>query len=121
MVEIPLQQLPSQELRVVLEGTLNCTLFLYWRDWRLYADLDVGAESVFRGCVCLNGQAVNQSPSAAFTGKLVFIDTQGSEHPRWEGLGDRWALLYLTKEECSGYPLVRDAVAAALEEAEGDA
>ena len=98
MTTIPLQPIPSQELQVLLDGQ-PCTLSVYWRHWRLYADLYVGDEAVFLGAVCLNGQAVNQSPSADFSGTLVFVDTRGAQHPRWDGLGDRWRLVYLPDGE----------------------
>jgi len=104
MVEIPLQPLPAQELQVLLDGQ-PCTITLRWFGSepngaaRLYAGLRVGDQRVFDGCVCLNGQTVNQSPSTVFSGSLVFLDTQGREHPDWRGLGDRWALLYLSDGE----------------------
>ena len=114
MLEIPLQALPSQELQVLLDDQA-CTLSLRWRHWRLYADLYVGDEPAFLGAVCLNGQKINQSPSAVFSGALVFVDTLGRQHPRWDGLGDRWALVYLNAEEIEGYALVTDALEAALD------
>ena len=114
MLEIPLQKLPAQELQVLLDDQ-PCTLTLRWRHWRLYADLYVGDEAAVLGAVCLDGQAVNQSPSTVFSGKLVFVDTLGSDAPKWEGLGDRWALLYLTAEETEGYQNLRQAIDAALD------
>lgn len=98
MLEIPLQPIPSQELQVLLDNQ-PCTITLRWLGERLYAGLLVGDEKVFDGCVCLNAQYVNQYPSTLFSGHLIFLDTQGREAPRWDGLGDRWALVYLTEEE----------------------
>ena len=98
MVEIPLQPIPAQELQCILDGQ-NCTLRLYWRFWKLYADLLVDSEPVFVGAVCQNLQWVNQSPSAEFSGGLIFVDALGDEAPRWDGLGSRWSLLYLDADE----------------------
>lgn len=125
MVEIPLQPLPSQELQVLLDSQ-PCTITLRWFGSepsgaaRLYAGLRVGNDMVFDGAVCLNGQIVNQSPSHLFSGFLVFLDTQGREAPRWDGLGGRWALLYLSdgeldRESLSGSALL-DALRTAMEE-----
>ena len=106
MVEIPLQPIPAQELQCILDAQ-NCTLRLYWRFWKLYADLLVDSEPVFTGAVCQNRQWVNQSPSAEFSGGLIFVDSLGDEAPRWDGLGSRWSLLYLDADEA------KDPVAAA--------
>ena len=98
MVEIPLQPIPAQEVQVILDAQ-NCTLSVYWRFGRLYADLLVDSEPIFTGAICQNLQWVNQSPSYLFSGGLMFVDALGEEAPRWEGLGSRWSLLYLDAEE----------------------
>ena len=98
MEQIPLQAIPSQEVQCILGGQ-NCTLSVYWRWGKLYADLLVDSEPVFTGAICQNLQWVNQSPSILFSGGLVFVDCLGDEAPRWDGLGTRWALLYLDADE----------------------
>lgn len=98
MVEIPLQAIPAQELQVILGGQ-NCTLRLYWRFWKLYMDLLVGANAVFSGALCQNCQFVNQSPSLLFSGGLMFVDALGDASPRWDGLGERWSLLWFDADE----------------------
>ena len=100
MVEIPLQPIPAQEVQVILGGQ-NCTLSVYWRWGKLYADLLVDSEPIFAGCICQNLQWVNQSPSPVFSGGLIFVDSLGEDAPRWDGLGTRWALLYLDAEEAA--------------------
>ena len=110
MITVPLQALPAQELQILLDEQ-PCTLSVYWRHWRLYADLYVGDDAVFLGAVCLNGQKVNQSPTTVFSGSLVFVDTLGEDQPRWDGLGDRWKLVYLPDGET-----LESAVAADLDE-----
>jgi len=112
MVEIPLQPIPAQELQCILDSQ-NCTLRLYWRFWKLYMDLMVDSEPVFQGAICQNLQWVNQSPSPEFSGGLVFVDGLGDDAPRWDGLGTRWALLYLDVEEAAD---PQAAVQAMLEE-----
>ena len=112
MVEIPLQPIPAQELLIILDGQ-NCTIRLYWRWWKLYCDLLMDSEPVFTGAMCQNLQWINQSPSILFAGGLVFVDTLGNETPRWDGLGDRWNLLYFNGEEMDDVP---GAIAAFLDE-----
>jgi hypothetical protein len=34
-----------------------------------------------------------------FIGNLLFVDTQGSSDPTYDGLGSRFSLVYLTAEE----------------------
>lgn len=98
MVEIPLQAIPAQELQIILGGQ-NCTIRLYWRFWKLFADLLVGAETVFAGAMCQNCQWINQSPSLPFSGGLIFVDALGDASPRWDGLGERWSLLWFDADE----------------------
>lgn len=98
MVEIPLQKLPAQRLNIVLDDQ-NCTIHLFWRWGRCYMDLSVDDTEIFTGAICQNLQAVNQSPSIYFAGSLYFCDTLGDVAPQWEGLGDRWRLVYLSAEE----------------------
>ena len=98
MVEIPLQPIPAQELQVILDSQ-NCTLRVYWRFWKLFCDLLVDSEPVFTSAMCQNMQWVNQSPSAMFSGGLMFVDGLGDEAPVWDGLGTRWSLLYFDADE----------------------
>jgi len=98
MQQIPLRPIPAQRLQVVLDDQ-NCTLALYDRGGRLYADLDVGNVSVFRGAICRYGADIVQSPTLRFSGSLHFYDTQGTKEPDYEGLGSRFILLYLSDGE----------------------
>ena len=99
MQQIPLQPIPAQRLQVVLDGQ-NCTLAVYTRGRSLYADLDVGSNTVFRGAICRYGADVVQSPTLLFSGSLHFYDTQGGmQDPEYTGLGSRYILLYLSAGE----------------------
>lgn len=98
MYQIPIQAISAQRLQVVLDGQ-NCTLALYTRGGRMYADLDVGSVAVFRGAICRDGADIVQSPSLHFSGSLHFVDTLGWTDPQYEGLGNRYILLYLQDGE----------------------
>ena len=111
MVEIPLQPIPAQRLNIVLDDQ-NCTIHLFWRWGRCYMDLSVDDTEIFTGAICQNMQAVNQSPSIYFSGSFYFIDTLAEVAPQWDGLGDRWRLLYFSAGETP-------ASVAAQQEAEG--
>ena len=104
VLEIPLVPMPSQSLHVMLGGQ-ECTLRIYQRHMlpqrhsvlslgRLYLDLDVGATRVVTGAVCQDRQHILQHAQALFRGRLAFVDTEGVDPPRWEGLGTRWLLSY---------------------------
>ena len=99
MIQIPLKNLPSQELQVVLDGQ-QCMIFVYWRFGLMFLDLTVGDNVVCKGAVCRNGASITQFQSLYFRGSLHFWDTQGNQKsPQWEGLEDRYALLYLSEGE----------------------
>ena len=98
MVSIPLKQIPAQRLQVVLDGQ-NCTIVLYLRWGRVYCDLSVDATKISSSIVCLELEAFPPFPTLNFKGKLCFVDTLGNEHPQWQGLGERWQLMYLSDSE----------------------
>ena len=102
MVLIPLSQTPGQTLNVVLNGQ-NCTITLYWRQERLYLDLNVGSRNVCQGAICQNLTGIVQSPSRFFSGNLHFVDLEGNRPPRWEklhtGNTGRYALLFLEESD----------------------
>ncbi len=98
MREIPLAKIPAQSLNVILAGQ-HCLLAVYWRQERLYLDLAVNGTDVCQGAVCEDRADVIQSPTRFFSGSLHFVDTEGARPPRWEGLGDRYRLLYVAGDE----------------------
>jgi hypothetical protein len=102
MRSISLDRIPAQTFTVVLSGR-DCTLSLYWRQERLYLDLDVGSTAICRGAICQNRADIVRSRSGEFAGSLCFFDREGDDPPRWEGLhngaSSRWALLFLEDGE----------------------
>jgi hypothetical protein len=102
MQQIPLSPTPAQTFNVVLADQY-CTISVYWRQARLYLDLDAGGAAVCRGAVCQNRADVLQSKSQVFAGTLHFFDREGDRPPRWErlhtGASGRWMLVYLEDGE----------------------
>jgi hypothetical protein len=98
MIQINPAALPSQTFYAVLGGH-NCSLKLYQRGDHLYLDLWTADGDVCRGAICRNGADVLQSPSPLFKGSLHFYDFRGVSDPAFEGLGNRYALLFIPEGE----------------------
>ncbi len=95
MQTIPLQQVPSQTLRVTLSGQ-SCQINLYTLDTGLYLDLLVNGTAILTAAICEDRNLIVREAYLGFIGDLAFMDTQGSEDPQYSGLGERWVLLYLS-------------------------
>lgn len=102
MQQIPLSQIPAQTLNVVLSDQY-CTISVYWRQERLFLDLNVGATVIRQGAICQNRADVLQSKSSDFAGTLHFYDLEGDRPPRFErlhnGSSGRWVLVYVEEGE----------------------
>ena len=95
---VPLQPLPSQRVKCVLNGQ-QCDIFVYDRGGRLFLDLAVSGVDIGLGMVCQNLDNMPVWATADFKGKLRFIDTVNSSDPDYEGLGERHILLYVPPEK----------------------
>ena len=102
MQVIPLFQAPAQTVDVLLDGQ-HCSIFLYWRQERLYMDMLVDQDLLFQGAICQNRADIVQLRSRDFTGTLHFFDMEGDRPPHWQGLRregfGRWALVYVSADE----------------------
>ena len=98
MLKIPLKQVPSQKLRVVLGGQ-NCTINLYYRFGNTYMDLVVGGGVVVNGAICRNRSSVVNVANHIFTGALYFLDLLGDSDPNYKLFNDRYILLYVSASE----------------------
>lgn len=102
MLQIPLKPIPGQTFNITLEGR-PCVLSLYWRQERLYLDLEAGRRQICRGAVCQNRAEIIQGRTPDFSGGLRFYDLEGDRPPHWkelhDGAGGRHVLLYLEEGE----------------------
>ena len=98
MLKIPLKQIPSQKLRVVLNGQ-NCTISLYYRFGNTYMDLVVGNNVVINGAICRNRSSVVNVANHIFAGALYFLDLLGDSDPDYKLFNDRYILLYVSASE----------------------
>jgi hypothetical protein len=62
-------------------------------------DLAVNGVQVASAVQCKNLVSLVPTSYLGFTGMLFLFDTQGSDEPKYFGLGSRWVLLYLTSAE----------------------
>ncbi len=98
IVEIPVSNEPNKTYKVLLENQ-ECTIKLYQKGKNLFLDLQVGAEQICYGAICLNLVPIVQVSSAYFSGNFVFVDLLGDTAPQFEGLGERYFLVYFTEDE----------------------
>jgi hypothetical protein len=95
---VPLQSVPSQQVKTVLGGQ-NCQIAVYQKNQGMFVDLNVGGVDVSSGVLALNGVPLCPTNYLGFVGNLLFIDTQGLDDPDYTGAGVRFQLLYLTGAE----------------------
>lgn len=98
MKKIPLQKLPSQKVRVVLDGQ-NVTLSIYYRFGNMYMDIITNDGLVQQGAVCRNRINVVQVANIIFKGGLYFLDLLGAHDPYYKQFGSRYILLYVGDDE----------------------
>ena len=98
MQTVPLQPVPSQITKVVL-GAQNCQILIYQKPQGMFVDINVNGADVVTGVIARDAVPLVSREYAGFSGNLLFIDSQGSADPSYDGLGDRFALVYLTAEE----------------------
>lgn len=97
IVEIPVSNEPNKTYKVLLEDQ-ECTIKIYQKGRNLFFDLQVGAEQICTGAVCLNLVPIVQVSNAAFSGNFVFVDILGDTAPRYEEIGARYFLVYYSKD-----------------------
>jgi hypothetical protein len=98
MQQIPIQPVPAQTLKTVLDGQ-NCQIAIYQKTQGLFFDLSVDGARIVAGVICLDAVPLVCVQYVGFVGNFMFIDTQGTEDPEYSGLNSRFQLIYLTGEE----------------------
>lgn len=98
MQQIPLQAAPSQTTNVILSDQ-QCQISIYQKPQGLFVDVASNGVSVVSGVLALNAVPIICREYVGFIGNLLFIDTQGTSDPTYDGLGSRYSFVYLTAEE----------------------
>lgn len=98
MQEIPLQPVPSQATKAVLNGQ-NFQILIYQKPQGLFVDVNVDGFDVSSGILARDTVPLIYRDYYFLSGNLIFVDTQGKSDPTYLGLGSRYSLVYLTGEE----------------------
>ena len=98
MQTIPIKNVPVQTVLTVVDEQ-NCQIYLYQTPMGMFFDLNVNGTDVVDSVICEDANPLVCIQYNGFQGNFVFIDTQGSDDPMFEGLNSRYFLLYLTAEE----------------------
>ena len=93
VVQIHLAPTASQILNVVLNQQL-VRLDVYQRSTGLYMNVWLNDVQVVAGAICQNLNPVVHAEYLGLGGDFVFVDTQGSSDPAYEGLGGRYVLTF---------------------------
>lgn len=94
-VQIPLATTASQTLNVVLNQQL-IRLDIYQRSTGLYMNVWLDDTMVVAGAICQNLNPVVHADYLGLGGDFVFVDTQGSDDPTYDGLSGRYVLIFAT-------------------------
>lgn len=94
MLQISLVATPAQSFHTVL-GQQEVDITIRQRSTGLYIDVSSGGVALVTGKLCRDRVKLIRHAYLGFVGDLCFIDTQGASDPSYEGLGDRYLLVYL--------------------------
>lgn len=94
MLVIPLAPTPSQHVTTIL-GSQYVQIDVFQKRTGLFANVYLDNVLVIGGVICQDRNRLVRSEYLGFAGDLAFIDTRGSDDPTYDGLGDRFKLLYL--------------------------
>ena len=98
MLNIPIQPIPSQLVKVVLGGQ-NVQIFIYQKDQGLFVDINSDGVDIVVGVIARDAVPIICREYMGFIGNVLFVDTQGGSDPTYSGLGSRFSLVYLTADE----------------------
>lgn len=98
MQTVPLQPVPAQITRTVLGGQ-NCQIRVAQKGDFMYFDLNSNGAEIVTSVIIRDAVPLLARAYTGFSGNFVFIDTQGSDDPGFDGVGSRFNLVYLTTEE----------------------
>jgi hypothetical protein len=98
MLQIPLQAVPSQIVKSVCDSQ-NCQIAIYQKSQGVFFDLNSNGTDIVTGVLAHNADFLCCINYTGFEGNFVFIDTQGTSDPSYDGFGTRYFLVYLTAAE----------------------
>lgn len=93
--EIPLSATASQTIKVILNQQ-SVRLDVYQRSTGLFMNVWLNGTQVVAGAICQNLNPVVHADYLGLGGDFIFVDTQGSNDPTYDGLGSRYVLVWAT-------------------------
>jgi len=93
MLQIPLQPIPSQFVKVVLGGQ-NFQILLQQKEQGLFVDVNVNGVDIVTSVIARDNDDILCRKYTGVTGTLRFLDLQGSTDPVYTGLNSRYVLIY---------------------------
>lgn len=108
MQTVPLQAVPSQKIKTVLDSQI-VELDIYQLRYGMFINVYVNSVLEIGAVICQNLNRIIRNAylndRVGFAGDFVFNDTQGLTNPYYTGLGSRYELLYLTQAEINALGL----------------
>ena len=99
MRDIPLAAVPTQTAAVVLDGQA-AQIQVRQNGPYMYFDLQLGDQPIVTTRICRDRQLLLvDARYRGFKGDFMFLDTQGESDPRYNGLGSRYRLVFLSASE----------------------
>lgn len=93
LLMVPLAAIPAQMLRVTLCGQ-TIQIALRQRSTGLYADFWLGNARVLSGVLCQDRTWLARDAATGLPGDFTFADSQGTQEPDYQALGNRCLLFY---------------------------
>lgn len=84
--QIPLQQIPNQELSVDLADGNSYDIELRTLLGNLYLSVKLSGTYIYQNWICQNNNPI---------GRFVFTDLDGSNDPTYDSLNDRYVLCFV--------------------------
>ena len=98
MNRVPLQAVPSQIVLVNLNNQ-SVQIAVYQKPEGIFVDVNSNGVDIVIAVQALNGVPLICRQYLGFIGNLIFADTQGMTDPTYEGMSERYALIYLSPED----------------------
>lgn len=93
MLQIPIQPIPSQFVKVVLGGQ-NFQILLQQKEQGLFVDVNVNGVDIVTSVIARDNDDILCRKYTGVADTLRFLDLQGSTDPEYSGLNSRYVLIY---------------------------
>lgn len=93
---VPLSATPNQQLITNLSNQ-RCLITVRTMGDDMFFTLELPEGVVCENVLCVDRSQLVRAEYTGFIGDLAFIDIDGNDSPKYEGLGTRWFLVYDTE------------------------